>query len=382
MDLTEGETFNTFVDEPSVIELHRHSCTDEIQHRPEGLQPTAPQLESETVADQPDQPDQPSHQLNPVCDKNTFDHVSAQPSTQREEPTAPPLHEEVPIDLTLNHSKRGQRNSNTPAKVHRQQAKSQHDAENSTEILRYISGWKTVSQVISVAHHSANPNIFLGCHDGSRVFRRATRHMGYLASHPGTTLVEHQGELFISCDSDDNSFIKVLRYDIQTRERTLLYSFPMLSELTSNLSVSDNYIASLDKDSEAIKFYDRRLQETENDQCCGFFTNLLSKQPPELETIALPEFTYMRNICFFSADELLVSGWDVSYEQVIVNKYALQRSESGELFATYVWSCDQVPDACGMAVENGFIFVSGMKNQTIYILSAEGELYCQRFSMI
>ena len=90
----------------------------------------------------------------------------------------------------------------------------------------------------------------------------------------------------------------------------------------------------------------------------------------------------MRNICFFSADELLVSGWDVSYEQVIVNKYALQRSESGELFATYVWSCDQVPDACGMAVENGFIFVSGMKNQTIYILSAEGELYCQRFSMI
>ena len=39
-----------------------------------------------------------------------------------------------------------------------------------------------------------------------------------------------------------------------------------------------------------------------------------------------------------------------------------------------IWSCDQVPGAYGVAVdERGLIYVSRIKNKTLYILSAEGK---------
>ena len=39
-----------------------------------------------------------------------------------------------------------------------------------------------------------------------------------------------------------------------------------------------------------------------------------------------------------------------------------------------IWSCDQVPQACGVAVdERGLIYVSRLKNKTLYVLSAEGK---------
>ena len=48
-----------------------------------------------------------------------------------------------------------------------------------------------------------------------------------------------------------------------------------------------------------------------------------------------------------------------------------------------IWSCDQAPEACGVAVdERGLIYVSGAENKTLYILSAEGKYNTIKITII
>ena len=78
----------------------------------------------------------------------------------------------------------------------------------------------------------------------------------------------------------------------------------------------------------------------------------------------------MRNLLFLPDGCLLVTGSNHN-EKGCINKYT-KVSEDEE--PVLIWSCDQVPNACGVAVdERALIYVSGLSNKTLYILSAEGK---------
>ena len=122
--------------------------------------------------------------------------------------------------------------------------------------------------------------------------------------------------------------------------------------------MSAQYIAVIDKDNYNIKLYNRRSASVSTKQLSGL------KQ--------------VNNILFLPDGCLLVTGHD--NVKCMLNKYSIVSEEEEPAL---IWSCDQVLDACGVAVnERGLIYVSGVKNKTLFILSAEGKYNTIKITVI
>mgnify|MGYP001803531634 CR=1 FL=1 len=133
--------------------------------------------------------------------------------------------------------------------------------------------------------------------------------------------------------------------------------------------MSEKFIASLDSDNNTLKLYNRRTEVPETST--GLLASLFSRRQQQLENVTLKEFKQLINLCFLPDGTLLVTGTDGSKQKL--NKYRL--GENPEKDITLIWSCDEVPQANGIAVsEDGLIFVSRGKNKTIYVVSCDGKL--------
>ena len=145
---------------------------------------------------------------------------------------------------------------------------------------------------------------------------------------------------------------------MNSKRSEMLFSFPQKSDYASYLSVSAQYIAVIDKDNENIKLYNRMVASVSNKQ--------------------LPCLKVIQNILFLPDGCLLVTGHD--NVKCMINKYSRVSEEDEPVL---IWSCDQVPGTGGVAVdERGLIYVSGVENKTLYILSAEGKYNTVKFTII
>ena len=223
--------------------------------------------------------------------------------------------------------------------------------------LHFISQHDTNDeQCTSVHHHSISGDILLGCADGMKIYSRQSGEVTHVVSYPAAKVTEYRGEVFIS--SRDGEAVKVYKYDMNSKSSEMLFSFPQKSNLASYLSVSAQYIAAIDRANNNIKLYNRRSASVSTKQLSGL------KQ--------------MNNILFLPDGCLLLTGWD--NVKHMTNKYSIA-SEVEE--PVLIWSCDQVPGACGVAVdERGLIYVSRMKNKTLCILSAEGNYITVKITII
>ena len=204
-------------------------------------------------------------------------------------------------------------------------------------------------QCITVHHHSISGDILLGCADGMKIYSRQSGEVTHVVSYPNAKVTEYRGEVFISSRTPSKEAVKVYKYDMNSKSSEMIFSFPEKSDYASYLSVSAQYIAVIDRDNESIKLYNRRSDSVSTKQLSG------------LEQID--------HILFLPDGCLLVTGWD--YLKNTLNKYSIVSEEDEPVL---IWSCDQAPEACGVAVdERGLIYVSGQRNKTLYILSAEGK---------
>lgn len=202
-----------------------------------------------------------------------------------------------------------------------------------------------------------------------KVYNRGTSRIIDTAKYVSAKLVEFKDEIFISHHDDNQSAIHVVGINIEAKTSVALYSFPMKTNKASFLSVSDLYIASLDRDTHSIKLYDRKMREAEATAApTSAFRKFFSKrqQHSRLQTITLPEFENLFNLCFLPDGDLLVTGY--GNDKYLLNKYRL----GGD--PRLIWTCDQLPDACGIAVSaSGLIFASKIRGKTIYVVSPEGK---------
>jgi hypothetical protein len=191
-------------------------------------------------------------------------------------------------------------------------------------------------------------DILLGCEDSVKIFSRQSGEVTPLVSYPAAEVTEYKGQVFISSWSSSEETITVYNYDMTSKHSEVIFSFPQKSNFASYLSVSAQYIAVLDQDNENIKLYNRRSAA--------------------VSTKHLPGLKELHKLLFLPEETLVVIGHDkVKY---MINKYRVRKEEEPVL----IWSCDQVPEAVGVAVDKrGLIYVSRQSNKTIYILSAEGK---------
>ena len=201
------------------------------------------------------------------------------------------------------------------------------------------------------------------------IYSRDSGEVRHVTDHVRALVVEHKGEVFISHHDDNATVIKVNKYNITKKIITPIYSFPMKSSFPSYPSVSEKFIAMLDRDNNTLKLHNRRTEAPETST--GLLAGLFSRRQQQLENITLKEFKRLLNLCFLPDGTLLVTGIDESKRKL--NKYRL--GEDPEKDITLIWTCDEVPQASGIAVsEDGLIFVSGVKNKTIYVVSSDGKL--------
>ena len=164
--------------------------------------------------------------------------------------------------------------------------------------------------------------------------------------------------MFLSSWRSSEETVTVYKYDMNSKSSEMLSSFPQKSDYASYLSVSAQYIAVIDKDNENIKLYNRMVASVSNKQ--------------------LPCLKVIQNILFLPDGCLLVTGHD--NVKCMINKYSIVSEEDEPVL---IWSCDQVPQAGGVAVdERGLIYVSRVKNKTLYILSAEGKYNTLKITII
>ena len=225
--------------------------------------------------------------------------------------------------------------------------------------LHFISQHDTNDeQSTSVHHHSISGDILLGCADGMKIYSRQSGEVTHVVSYPAARVTEYRGEVFLSSWRRSEDTVKVYKHDMNSKSSEMLFSFPQKSDLASYLSVSAQYIAVIDKDNYNMKLYNRKSASVSTKQLSGL------KQ--------------VNNILFLPDGCLMVTGHD--NVKCMINKYNIVSEEEEPAL---IWSCDQVPDACGVAVdERGLIYVSGIHNKTIYILSAEGKYNTIKITII
>ena len=148
------------------------------------------------------------------------------------------------------------------------------------------------------------------------------------------------------------------KYGMNSKSIEMLFSFPQKSDYASFLSVSAQYIAVIDKDNNNIKLYNRSLAS--------------------VSTMQLSGLKRIGNLLFLPGGCLLVTGHDNVKD--MIKKYSMVSEEEEPVL---IWSCDQVPYAVGLTVdERGLIYVSGGENKTINILSAEGKYNTMKITII
>ena len=208
---------------------------------------------------------------------------------------------------------------------------------------------------MTVDHHSITGDILLGCEDGIEIYSRDSGEVRHVTDYVEAQVVEYKGEVFIS-HCHHKTVIKVIKYDTVKKTSEFLFSFPMKSTLESFFSVSDHFIASIDKDNQTIKLYDRQAGNR-----AGSNT---------LTTLTFPEYVRptIKNIRLLTDDTLLVIRWDTASK---LNKYRFNRDR-----LHLIWSCRDFPDVPDdIAVDDrGRIYVSDCNTKSIYVLSDEGEI--------
>ena len=224
--------------------------------------------------------------------------------------------------------------------------------------LQFVCEHLTRSQCVTVDHHSITGDILLGCDDGVEIYSRDSGEVRHVSDHVRVRVVDYKGEVFISHHDDNNTVFKVIKYDTVQKKSESLFSFPLSFMKSSRLSVSDHFVAAIDKQNNTIKLYDRQAGHR-----AGSNT---------LTTLTLPEYQGIFNIRLLTDDTLLVTGWDTAR----ANTYKLDKYRFSRDRLHLIWSYRDVPDLpAGIAVDDrGRIYVSGFKTRTIYVLSDEGEI--------
>ena len=194
-----------------------------------------------------------------------------------------------------------------------------------------------------------------------KIYSRQSGEVTHVVSYPAARVTEYRGEVFLSSWRRSEDTVKVYKHDMNSKSSEMLFSFPQKSNKASHLSVSAQYIAVIDKDNYNIKLYNRRL------------TSVSTKQLSGLNVIG--------NLLFLPDGCLLVTGHDNSGDgSGMIDKYSIVSEEEEPVL---IWSCDQVPGACGVTVdERGLIYVSRIRNKTLYILSADGKYITMKITII
>ena len=239
--------------------------------------------------------------------------------------------------------------------------KTLHDSIPS--FLKFVFKHQIRSGCGTVDQHRTTGDILLGCLGGMKIYSRDSGEVRHVTYHVRARVVEYKGEVFISHHDDNETVIKVIKYDTAKKTSEFLFSFPMKSINSYFLSVSDHFIASLDTDNNTIKLYNRQTGNRSGSDT--------------LTTLTLPEYHAITNFTLRTDHTLLVTGWEKDKTKKL-NKYRVNGDR-----LHLIWSCRDVPDVpAGIAVDDrGRIYVSGCKTKTIYVLSDEGEILL-KFSLI
>lgn len=200
------------------------------------------------------------------------------------------------------------------------------------------------SQCTSVRHRqNEHNNILLGCVGGMKLFHRDTRKVEHFSDIERPDVDEFRGEVFMA--SLCKYKVDVYRYEMFNRSSHMLFTFQQNSDNASFISATARHVAVLNRDDDVIMLYNRKSR------------SLCAKKLPGLKRLS--------NLVFLNDGISLLATGDST-----VNKYCLFEDEPA-----LIWSCGQVPGAYGVAGgDGGLIYVSGMDNHTLYILSAEGWL--------
>jgi WD40 repeat protein len=162
----------------------------------------------------------------------------------------------------------------------------------------------------------------------------------------------HKGEVFISHHQDRN-VIQISAYNVESKECEMLFSFPMESKYVSYMTVSDKFVACVDKDTYTLKLYDRREKT--------------------VQTLPLPGLThFICNIYFLQDGSLLATGG--GNKGYLFNKYRISTKETDGEVITLIWSCP-LTKACGIAVSDNekLIFVCELEAKRIYVVRPDGK---------
>ena len=171
----------------------------------------------------------------------------------------------------------------------------------------------------------------------------------YATDLKNTTVVEFDGEIFLSSCDTNKKLESLYKYNLQSKRQVLLFSSPNKSDVITDMAVCSDYIAAIDRDNKAIKLYIRRSQA--------------------VSTVKVPGLNELYRLSFsYDGKFLLVSGLDLT-EIDRLNKYRL--STTGVL--SLVWSCDECPEVRSMRFDDhGLLYVNGKENRRIFTLTHKG----------
>ena len=211
--------------------------------------------------------------------------------------------------------------------------------------LEFISEHSTNAQCTTVNHqYNVNSNILLGCNGGMQIFERHTGSIRHLENSHRPQVAEYRDELFMASRRRDEDTVHVYSFKTSDKSSNLLYSFPQESKKAAFLSISSLHIVVCENDGNKVKVYNRG-------------SKLVCPK-------TLPGLSQVFNVLLLPNEVgLLATGGS------IICKYWLVKEEP-----MVIWSTELKQTLCGVSVdERGLIYVNGMVNKHIYILSAEGK---------
>lgn len=199
--------------------------------------------------------------------------------------------------------------------------------------------------------------LLVGCKDGLKYYN--SHDLADLQSederHKDATVAEHNGELFLLEISQDNTEM-LMRLE-NNNEWDKCFKFPQETDYFLGVTVSDDYIACTDKDETAVWLWDRNRHP-----CPG------KEMFPKAK---LQNCQRIYNL-HFKPDGTLLATVRKSCKKWKLYNFTIER-ENYKIEATKNWSSPLPAECSGIAsASNGFIFVSGMVNKTVYIISPEG----------
>lgn len=193
----------------------------------------------------------------------------------------------------------------------------------------------------------------------------------YVISQTISVIRECKGEVFMSYRENETT-AKVVGYNKANSTITkAIFEFPMTKNNAIYISISERYIAAVDKDSlNCIKLYNRlpRTTQPQRTTFASVFKNIAVKDSP-FTTKRLPHFAVVYNILFLPDGALLATGHGSGKHRLC--KYLIPVNP--DLNPILAWSNDDLHLPFGLAVsKDGLIYTSSARRKTIYILSDQG----------